>query len=300
MTTPRMQSLKAVGALTLASLLWAASFVAFKIAMQAYAPLFVVFARLFLGALLLGALIRRSGTSGHVRRDIRPLLFMALCEPCLYFVFEANALKYTQASQAAMITALLPLMVSAAAAFVLKERLGVKKGIGLFLAVAGVVMISLTGTATEDAPNPVLGNILEILAMAAATGYIVTAKSLSGRHSPLFLTAVQTFVGTVFFSPVLFFSPLPTSFPLLPTLAVAFLAYGATFLAFTAYNYGVRETSASGAAVFINLIPVFTMAMSYFALGERLVPTQYAGAVVVFAGVYLSAAPQRQKRDASS
>jgi len=283
------ESVKAVAALCGASLLWGASFIAMKAAMTAFSPMFIVFARLALGATLMLWLLRKQGGVIPPRRDMAPILFMTLCEPCLYFTFEAKALQYTQAAQAGMITAMLPLMVTAAAAFFLKERMGARSLFGLFLAVVGVVCISLAGKESAGAPNPLLGNFLEFLAMVSAMGYIITAKTLGERHSPLFLTAMQAIMGTIFFAPVLFFVPLPDSFPFMPSLAVVFLAVGVTFAAFVLYNYGVSKVEASRASVFINLIPVFTLVMAWLFLDERLTPGQYLGVAVVFCGVFLSA-----------
>jgi len=281
-------SLPALSALTLATILWAGSFIAMKLAMGAFAPLLVVFGRMALAAAVFLPLLPRMGGFAHVRRDIRPILFMALCEPCLYFIFEANALRFTQVSQAGMVTSMLPLMVAAAAALVLKERLTRRTLSGLILAVSGVLVLSATGTTTESAPAPALGNFLEFLAMCCAVGYIITLKKLSARHKPLFLTAVQSFVGTIFFTPTLIFIPLPQHYPLVPSLAVIFLGLGVTFVAYGLYNYGVSQIPAAKASVFINLIPVFTLLFSWLILGERLTPVQYAAAGIVLAGVFLT------------
>jgi len=288
------ESAKAVLALSAASLLWGASFIAMKGAMLSYSPMFIVFARMALGAALMLWLLRRQGGVVPLRRDLAAFAFMTLCEPCLYFTLEAHALQYTQAAQAGMVTAMLPLMVTASAAFFLKERIKARGVAGLVLAVAGVVLLSLASEETQNAPNPLFGNFLEFLAMVCAAGYILSAKVLGRRYSPLFLTAAQACVGAVFFSPVLFLSPLPDSFPLVPTLCIVFLAVGVTFTAYVLYNYGVSKVDASRASVFINLIPVITVVLSWIFLGERLFPAQYFGAAVVFFGVYLSARPPRK------
>lgn len=281
-------------ALIVATLLWGGSFIAMKIAMRGYSPLLVVFCRMALASVVFGLLWRRMGGFGAVKGDWPALLFMAFCEPCLYFVFEAKALTLTQASQAAMVTALLPLLTAVAAAFILKEKLEKKAVAGLLFAVAGVVVMSASGGATTTAPRPVLGNFLEFLAMCCAVGYIITAKRLALRHRPLFLTAVQAFTGTVFFTPVLFFAPFPEQIAIGPTLAVVFLGLGVTFVAYGLYNYGVSHAPAAKAAAFINLIPVFACLLSSWMLDETLTPAQWTGGAMALGGVALSARPGRR------
>lgn len=282
-------------ALVAATLLWGGSFIAMKIAMRGFSPLLVVFCRMALASAVFGLLWRRLGGFRAARGDWPGLLFMGFCEPCLYFVFEAKALTLTQASQAAMVTALLPLLTAVVAAMVLKEKLEGKTLAGLLLAVAGVAVMSLSGEATTEAPHPILGNFLEFLAMCCAVGYIITAKRLAVRHRPLYLTAMQSFTGAVFFAPVLFFTPFPGHIQAGPALAVVFLGLGVTFVAYGLYNYGVSHAPAAKAAAFINLIPVVACLLSRFFLGETLTGLQWAGGLVALAGVGITARPGRRQ-----
>lgn len=287
-------------ALVGATLLWGGSFIAMKIAMRGFSPLLVVFCRMALASAVFGLLWRRLGGFRAAKGDWPGLIFMAFCEPCLYFVFEAKALTLTQASQAAMVTALLPLLTAVAAAFFLKEKLEGKSLVGLSLAVAGVAIMSASGSSSEDAPQPVLGNFLEFLAMCCAVGYIVTAKRLAARHHPLYLTAVQSFTGTVFFAPVLLFAPLPETLALGPSLAVVFLGLGVTFVAYGLYNYGVSRAPAAKAAAFINLIPVFACLLARVMLDEALSTPQWIGGLMALLGVALFSRPGNGRADQPS
>jgi len=87
-------------ALILAMILWASSFIALKLAFRVYDPMVVIFARMLIASLCFLAIARR--VTRHVQYqsgDYRLILFMAFCEPCLYFLFEAKAVVNTTASQ---------------------------------------------------------------------------------------------------------------------------------------------------------------------------------------------------------
>ena len=290
--TDRVQSpVLAYAGLVLAMLLWASSFVALKIAFRRYDPMVVIFGRMVVASLCFAPFIPGFRTTVlSLRRDLRPLLFMALCEPCLYFLFEARALELTTASQAGMITAMLPLMVAVGARIVLGEELSVRTVIGFVIAITGACWLSAAGEPTADSPNPLLGNFLEFLAMVCATGYIICLKRLTAHYSPFFLTAVQAVVGTVFFFPFLFFptTVLPVQVHPLPALAIVYLGAVVTLGAYALYNYGVSRIPVSRASVFINLIPVFTVLLGAVILGERFSFYQYVASGFVFAGIYLS------------
>lgn len=280
----------AFAALLMAMLLWGSSFVAFKYAVQTYDPFVIIFARMVLATLMFALSFRIWKPTRIKRKDLPTLFFMALCEPCLYFIFEGQALTLTTASQAGMVSATLPLLVAVAAWFCLDETLTPRSWVGLILALAGVTWVSISGQSTETAPNPMLGNFLEFLGMVCAAGYTVSMKRLCATYSPWFMTAVQAAVGVIFFFPFLFLpsTPLPTSFPVGPSVAVLYLGLCISIGAYGFYNFGISKLPAWQASAFINLIPVFSIVLGWLCLGERLTLSQLAGAGVVFLGVLLS------------
>jgi drug/metabolite transporter (DMT)-like permease len=56
-------------------------------------------------------------------------------------------------------------------------------------------------------------------------------------------------------------------------------------LAFWFYIIGLKDTSASVAGLFFNLIPIFAVGGAYLFLGERLAPVQWLGAALILAAV---------------
>ncbi len=275
-------------ALLCAMVLWGSSFIAMKIALRGFHPINMTFLRMLVGSFcflpflpsMLRALNYRKG-------DWKLLVGMAVCEPCLYFVFEGYAVRETSAAQAGMIVATLPLMVAVSAWFVFKERLSRTTWLGFAVALAGVVWLSAGAVAAEEAPNPVLGNILELVAMACATVYTLCVRKLSSNYAPFFITAVQSWVGLIFFAPSLLIPGmgLPENIAQEPLMAVVYLGGCVTLGAYGCFNYGISRLGAGRAAVFSNLIPVFTLLMGVFILGESLTFQQYLASGLVLAGV---------------
>lgn len=293
LSSPKGQSHLALIALVSAMILWASSFIALKFAFRTYDPLVVIFGRMFIASLCFLLIGRRLAQTLRYRKgDYKLILFMALCEPCLYFLFEAKAVENTTASQAGLVTAMLPILVMIAAGLVLKERITGRAIAGSIIAVSGVCWLTLSSSPTEDAPNPLLGNFLEFLAMVCATGYTIALKSLTERYDPFFLTAMQAFAGCLFYLPLLFLpaTELPTAFHPGPALAVVYLGAVITLGAYGLYNYGLKHVPANKAASYVNLIPVFSVIMGWLILGETFTAGQTAAAAVTLGGVYLSQA----------
>ena len=277
-------------ALCTAMILWGSSYIAMKVAVTAYHPMVVMAGRLFLGSCTFALGWRYLRNIRIRRQDWKPLLLMALCEPCIYFLLEGYAMRYTTASQAGMIVSSLPIFVALGAFFFLGERLSARVWTGFFIAMGGVIWLSLGSVATETAPNPLLGNTLEALAMASASVYVIIAKRLSAHYPPVFITAAQCFAGTIFFVPLLFmpFTELPTHVDIPAIISTAYLGTIITIGAYGLYNYGVSKLPAGQASAWGNLIPVAALIMGHVFLNESLTTSQYAASGLVLVGVYLS------------
>jgi len=282
--------------LVVAMVLWASTFIALKLAFRTYDPMVVIFGRMLVASIcaLFFPFVFRNIPFRF--KDVKYMGIMVICEPCLYFVFEAKALVHTSASQAGMITTMMPLLVAIAAWGILKEKLTLKTLFGFLVAVTGALWLSLSSASSLDAPNPILGNFLEFMAMVCASGYAICLKKLTQRYSSLFLTFIQAFAGAIFFFPILFFpsTQLPVEIVPLPFLAILYLGSAVTLGAYGCYNYGVSQIPASQATAFINFIPVFTLCLSAIILGERFTGVQYLASGLVIIGVILSQSPARR------
>lgn len=300
--TERTRQLLPTFSLILAMLLWASSFVALKLAFLGYHPMQVIFGRMFIATLCFVVFIPSFRKINWRRRDLKYLLIMAVCEPCLYFIFEAKALELTSASQAGMITAMLPLLVAVLAWGILKEQIPRQTLTGFLLAIVGACCLSLAGESSDNAPNPLLGNFCEFLAMVCASGYTIALKHLSDNYPPLFLTAFQAFLGSLFFFPFLLLPGVgfPVNLDTGPLLAVVYLGTFITFGAYACYNFGVSRIPASQAAGFVNLIPVFSVLLGMIILGDRLNLIQWLACGLVFGGVWVSNSRKISGRAANS
>lgn len=283
-------------------LLWGSSFVALKIAILEANPMLVVFGRMAIACLTFLALVRIF----RPRFDYRPgdwkaLSALAFCEPCLYFVFEALALQYTSAAQAGMVTATLPVLIAVAAVVFLKEHIHRRQWTGLSLAIAGVIWMSLDNPPSAHAPNALLGNFLEFMAMCMAVGYTLIAKVLMVRYSAFAIAALQSFLGMLFFLPLAAFVEWPDTLSAKALASVIYLGAVVSLGAYGLYNYALASLKASTAGAYVNLIPVAAVLMAMLVLDERLRLAQWLACGLIFAGVYLGREDLKaaQPRDAT-
>ncbi|XQF93873.1 DMT family transporter [Pseudoalteromonas espejiana] len=276
--------------LIIATFLWGSSFIALKYAIAVYDPALVIFLRMLTTLVLSLCLWRYVIRFEYLKGDWKYLLGMSLAEPCLYFLFEGHAMEYTSASQAGVIVSCLPIIVALLAFFMLKEYISKAIVVGFTLCIGGSILLTLLSPNTDQAPNPLLGNFLELMAMVCAAFYTISIKHLANRYSPLTLIALQGISGSLFFAPFLFFIDLPSEnqHDLTALMSILYLGSCVTLGGYGMYNYAIGKVSVLTAAAYSNLIPIFTLILSAIILGEVLDVWQWVSIFVVFAGVMIS------------
>jgi drug/metabolite transporter (DMT)-like permease len=236
---------------------------------------------------------------GYRQGDWKLLALAVLCIPCLYYLLEGFAVHFTTSGQAGVISATVPLVVAAGAWIFFRERLSWQGAVGIGVSILGVAILSLTAMAKETAPAPILGNVLELGAMVAAAGSMLTVKHLSSRYDPWFLTGLQAAVGVAFFAPLAFASG-PTGWSQASPeawIAVVYLGTFASLGAFGLYNSALKLMPAGRAALALNLIPAVAVLAGWLLLGEALTPVQLAACTLIIAAVVFAEVSGRVPAD---
>jgi len=297
-TTPQVHNtLFPILALTAAVLLWGGSFVAMRVAVTTIAPMTVMWCRMMIALVLIIPLAKSLFPINYRKGDWKLLLPMVMFQPCLYFLLESNVLQYTTSSQAGIISASVPVLVTIGAAVFLNESITLSSMAGIALSISGVISLTLLATPGGSGQNPLLGNIMEFMAMICAAGNMLIIKRLCNRYNPWLLTSMQIGAGFLFFVPGAFFlTQTPSETFTMPlTLSLIFLGGFVTFGAFGLYNWGISHIRAAKASSFINLIPVIAAILGWAILGEVLSLFQWLSACTVIVGVMISQAAGGEK-----
>ena len=269
--------------------LWGGSFVSGKIAVTALGPWPLMWSRLTVSALCLLPFYKKMRPRNYHQGDWKLLLLMVACQPCIYFMLETNALRFTTSSQAGVICALIPLLTCLGARLFFKERISGAAWAGLALSICGVAWLTLAGGPSPNARFPMRGNFLQLCAGFSAVAYFLLLQKMSARYSSWTLTGLQTIGGLIFFSPG---APQVISgmgqWPREVVFSVLYLGAAAFMGAFLLYNWAVSRISAAKAAPFINLVPVVAVALGWAFLDESLSTPQLTAVALVICGVFLS------------
>ncbi len=269
---------------------WGTSFAGTKTALDSFSPMTVIWMRMVIATVVFAPAWFFLPKPRYRKGDIKFIALAVLLQPCIYYLAEGYAIQFTTSSAAGVISAIVPLLVAAGAWVFLRERISARSAVAIAISLAGVAVLSAGGHTQASAPNPALGNLLELLAMVSAAGAMLAIKHLSARYSPWFLTGLQAVVGALFFLPGALAGGTATWAAAAP-VAWASVAYLGTFVslgAFGLYNTAVTMMPANRAALSINLVPAVALITGWFARGETLTLMQFAACAVIIGAVVLS------------
>lgn len=227
------------------------------------------------------------------RREWGLILVISLFGVMINQLFFVWGLKYTSPASSSILYACTPMLVLFMATGIQRvERFSGRKLAGTTLALAGVVVIILLSrdASAVGGSNPLLGNLLTIVAMTGWGFYIAFSRPLLQKYPPLQLTAVMMMVGAVGFLPVgLSFLP-QQDFSQVPDQAwygLASLVVLNSAMAYFLILYAMQRLTASQAAVYINLQPVVATLFSIYITGLWPKPTFYMGAALILVGIFI-------------
>lgn len=278
--------------LVLATLLWAGNFVVGGPLAEVLPPFGLNFLRWCVACALLVPLALWYEGSGFVRpalRMWRSLLVMAVTGVFLFNSLVYLALTQTTSINAALIngaTPILTLFVAAALGG------GLPTGVRLFgsvVCLAGVAWVVSRGSLAALAGLSLnRGDLLMLVAALCWAFYTVLGGNVTREISPLAATAVSAVMALPLLGLAGGYELLarPVGEVSAPVISgLLYIGIGASIVAFLSWNVGISRLGAARGAIFLNLIPVFTAAVAVPTLGERLVPAQLLGGLLVFAGV---------------
>jgi drug/metabolite transporter (DMT)-like permease len=208
------------------------------------------------------------------------------------YLVQFKGLSLTTVSHASLMVGTLPMLLAIAAVVFAGERLHFGGWLALAGSTCGAALIALSSNKPSGVGTAsTRGDLLVVLSMFAAVGWILISKRLMRRHSAVMVTAFVFWVGTI----LLVILVMTTSgVPSLHCSTRAWIAVAEQGLLATAsttllWNWGLKRVPASQAGVFVNLEPLVGAILGVSLLHEVLGITALAGGdLIVGAAVYFS------------
>ena len=230
------------------------------------------------------------------RRDWSRIALLAVAGIVINQTLFLLGLRYSTPLHSALLYAFTPILVLAGAVLHLGERLTWQKTAGVFLALAGVLVV-LLAQGLDLSRGVLKGDLITLVAVFTWASYTVAGKALLARYDPLALTVWIFLCGALVMLP--FGIPMIMHFdPSTPStrgwLEIGYLSLVTSGIAFTLWYVALQRLQASQVAVFANLQAPLTALLAWLvfhAVPER---TAIAGGALVLTGVILVQISQRR------
>jgi len=261
-------------------------------------PLWFAVARVFIGAIVLFALLAATGRLKlPARQDWPAVLSVGVCMMGLYVSLVHYAVQFVPAGRGALLGYSTPLWVTPVAVLALGEKMTPLRGLGLALGIGGLgVLFNPAGFDWSD-PDVLLGNGMCILAAMSWSVAILQMRGHRWRLTPLQLGPWQLLVATAVALPFAVWLEPGGTLRLGPEL-FALVGYGGvigTALAMWAVASTVRYLGAVTASVGLLGGPVVSITVSVLFLGEALTLTLVGGLVLILGGIALVTLAQARR-----
>lgn len=284
-----VKNVKHISELLLATVIWGFTFPLQKVSVEFISPSLLIMIRFLIGALAIFLIFPRN-IRGAGKGAVMPGIFIGIFLFFGYY-FQVVGVIYTSAVNSSLITGLYVIISPILAFFILKERLDVRVGTALILALTGLVLI--TGFYQHLSLN--LGDILTVFSSISYSFQVVFVDKYSKMHDPIALTFYQ----------VLFVVPLSVIFmPALPVYAtfnawvcfsILYLSLFATTGAILLQNLGQKGVDSATASMVFAMEPVFGVIFSMAVLGETMNIFQVIGSFLIVLAMFTVASRKNQK-----
>lgn len=224
----------------------------------------------------------------------KPFLLITLTGIAFFNTFIYGALQFTTTTNVSVLETVIPVVIVVLSAIILKERLRNIQKAGILLSLVGAVTVILDGSVFQLASMDWnVGDAIMVGAIGSWAVYSIYVKKYMHLFPQFGALLVMSGMSTMILLPFVAVEWLITGAPdtLFKPMNITSLAYLGIFPSFIAiifYNRAVGILGASQASVFLNFLPVVTMAGAYLWLNETISIMEIVGALAVISGVILT------------
>jgi len=277
--------------LVFVSLVWAGSFVVVRMTVKEISPVDLGFLRFLVATPFMVLILFLSKKETRLpAKELLSLSVLGLTGVTLLYIFQFIGIEYTTASTSAVLINTNVIFIVLLSATFLKEKFPLRKSAGIALSFVGVLVVifaQMTNESIAFSSVFLIGCIFIILSAFCWAIYSIVGKRLIDKYDPFTVTTYAFVLGTIFFLPF----ALPDITDVIQGvsfngwMAILYLALICSVFGYVAWYYALSRIDAGRAAVFLNLIPLFTIVISFFT-GEILTFIFLIGAVLIIYGVY--------------
>lgn len=289
-----MSPLRAYGLLAAAALFWSGNWIAGRALAGLVPPVALTFWRWIIALALIAPFVgpRLWRSRAVLAREWKPIVLLGLLGGGVHNVLQYWGLKYTSATNGAILNSLTPILIIVLGAALLRDPFPRTAAAGATVSLAGALAI-----VSQLDPEIVAtlrfngGDLLIIFSMVMLAGYTLALRWRPQGLDALSFLACFALVAEVPVGIAYGFEHAAGARMILNSTSLSGLAYVAVFPALLAYhfwNLGVAAVGAPRAGVFMHLMPFFGSVLGVLLLDERFGAHHAVGMALIITGVAIA------------
>jgi len=227
----------------------------------------------------------------QIRAHTPILLLLGITGGGLFNTLQYLALNHTTALNALLINSSGPVFVALACLTLFGDRISFGQWLGIWVSVAGVLLIATKGDlAAIGGLSFLAGDLFMLAAMVTWGVYTAFLRKRPAIHFLSFLL-IQVSIAALINTPFVIWEQSRGAQLLLSTRSLIAIGYCAVFpsiVAYLCYNRGVQLIGGARAGAYIHLITQFGGTLAILLLGEEMRAYHMAGFALIIAGVLIA------------
>ena len=278
--------------LLLLAAIWGSSYLFLRIAAPAIGITLTMGLRIAIAALFMILVFSFLNKLPEYKLYWKQYLVLGVLNLVLPFALVTFAVANLNASIGAILNATTPLFTMIISSYWMKEKMSVRKLIGLFIGLMGLVIL-VGWIPVELNGNTILALAFSLLAsLSYGIGAVYTRVNF--RQSPPMQTATgQISAAALLVLPLLVFSDSSYDINLNMAIVVLVLALICTALGYALYFKLISTIGSINASVVTMLVPVFSLIWGIVFLGETLTPGLLVGLGLILGSLKLVLSPSK-------
>ena len=281
---------KAIVLILLVAVLGGATSTITKIGLAGIPPLSFAFIRfLIAGVVVLPFLLKT-----NFLKDLKQLIPFSLLGT-INIAFFILGIKMTTATIGQLLYAGVPLLTAIFLFVLFRERLTIKKGIGITIGFIGVTLVTLLPIVEKGTKfsGDLLGNMLIGMGVISWALYMAYSKKKLESFSPLVVTSAFIWVTCIGLFPLFlielaFYPSWWQNLTFSGVLSLGYVSIVSTVLVYLLNQYAIKHGGSVLASMQFYLFPVFAYLSAFLLLGEQLTLGLVVGGTLALLGVYIA------------
>lgn len=281
------------GVLLFVAFIWGVNPPIMKIGLAFVPPLAYNALRMVLAVVFACIVLKLTGVYRPIaREDWTKIGLVSVAGFFVFQLFFTVGVERTTSGNASLLLGLLPVSVAVINRIWGIEEISLPVLTGIGVTLAGVVLIVVgSGKSLSLDNNHLIGALMLLMAQTGYGYYTVFSKDLTLRYSSYQITAYVMVITTGLFVAVAIPQLSALEWGQIPVKAWLSIVYSGIFglcVGNFLWIWGIGKLGSTKASLYNNLSPVFAILTGYLFLDEVFGWLQFAGAIVIFTGLYIT------------